>query len=353
MKIAHLSLGLVVVAVVAAQVGDPLAASGAQPTYQWAQQGGEQNDLVYQLEEIYSQISELEYRAQFLSRPDQRADIMAAATSNKGELDAEATCSAGSKMIQTALQEVVKAISNVQLPGFMPIQTFLQKDVSDVASKGGSSSASGTIMAIDSVLTMLKVISTASSGLFPPTITQELNNIKEGLSNLLMCSASVSVASIEQASCYEIADLYRAIVADVLANAPAIPADASEDLQRYSAGTQAILQIISKNSIAANNDALLNSRPVFAAELLDTYRTEMVRAGAKDAVQSYAATSLSLVIGSSNALEACLRIAANPAAAVEDLNDELDALEDEDEEYEDDEPEAADAAPQADDAAPQ
>lgn len=327
-----------------------MAASGAQSTYQWAQQGEEQNDLVYQLEEIYSQISELEYRAQFLSRPDQRAEMEAAATSDKGELDAAASCSAGSKMIQPALQEVVKAISNVQFPGFMPIQNFLQKDMSDVASKDGSAKASGTILAIDSVLTMLKVVSTASSGMFPPTIMQALDTIKKGLSNLLMCPASVSAASIEQASCYEIADLYRAIVADVLANAPAIPADASEDLQRYSAGTQAILQIISKNSIAANNEALLSSRPVFAAELLDAYRTEMVRAGAKDVVQSYAATSLSLVIGSSNALEACLRIAADPAAAVEDLNDELDELEYEDEadeDDEDDETEAAEAAPQA------
>jgi hypothetical protein len=324
-----------------------LAANGAQATYQWAQQGGEQNDLVYQLEDIYSQISELEFRSQFLSRPDQRADIEATATADGGEFDAEFTCSDGFKMIETSLQTVVDAIAKVPISGLGPIQIFLQKAVhtlSDIASKVGSAGASGTILALDSVLTILRTLTKLSSGLFPSAITKELDTVKKNLGSLLMCPASVNAASIEQASCYEIADLYRAIVADVLAHAPIIPEDASEDLRRYYAGAQAILQIISKNSIAANNDALLNSRPVFAAELLDTYRIEMVRAGVKDDVQSYATTSLSLVIGSSNALEACLRIAADPAAAVEDLNDELDALEDEDEA---DEPESADATPQA------
>ncbi|KAF9151412.1 hypothetical protein BG015_006703 [Linnemannia schmuckeri] len=351
MKIASLSVGLAAIAVVAAQAADPLVAYGAQTTYEWAQQVGEKNDLVYQLEESYSQISELEFRAQFLSRPEQKADIEATATANGGEFNAEFICETGFKMIQGALQQVVQAVSTVPAPGFLPINMFMDRAttlLAEASKKGGPSNIGGTFLATDAVLTMLNLVSSASPDIFPSTIGQALKNTKEGLGNMLMCSTA-GAASIEQASCFEIADIYRAIVADVLANVPTVPADASEDLQRYSAGAQAILQVISKNSIAAKNEALLNSRPIFAAELLDTYRIEMIRAGAKDDVQNYAVSSLSLVIGSSNALEACLSIAADPAAAIDDLNDELDALEDEDEADEDDEPKVADPAkPQAD-----
>lgn len=337
-----------------------MAANGAQITYQWTEQGGDHSELVYQLEEAYSEISELEFRALFLSRPEQKAEFEATAMADGGELNAEVICAAGSKKIQAALQEVVEALKKTPISGFMPISKFMDKIIAGLSPDSqnvDSSNMGGTVLAIDSVLSMLNFMTGSTPGLSLPANPQALKNIKEGLASMLMCS-TVGSASIEQASCFEIADLYRSILADVLANAPAIPADASEDLQRYSAGAQAIHQIVSKNSIAAKNEALLASRPIFAAELLDAYRVEMVRAGAKDDVQSYAINSLSLVIGSSNALEACLRIAADPAAAAEDLNDELDALEDEDEDEdddgeddeddEDDEPEAADASePQA------
>ncbi|KAF9144484.1 hypothetical protein BGX30_012557 [Mortierella sp. GBA39] len=345
MKIASLSLGLTVIVFVAAQAADPMAANGAQTTYQWAEQEVEHNDLVYQLEEAYSQISELEFRVLFLSRPEQKVDVEAAAAGDGGELNAEFTCAAGFKTNQAALQEVVKALKKISIPGLTPISAFMDKIAgpSGASQNVNPSNMGGTVLAIDSVLSMLNVIAGRTPGLLPPAIPQALKNFKERLASMHSCS-TVAPASIEQASCFEIADLYRSIVDDVHANVPVIPADASEDLQRYSAGAQAILQIISKNSIAAKNEALLATRPIFAAELLDAYRVEMVRVGAKDDVQSYAVNSLSFVIGSSNALEACLRIAADPAAAVEDLNDELDALEDEDEYDEDDEPEAADAA---------
>ncbi|KAG0063260.1 hypothetical protein BGZ90_002737 [Linnemannia elongata] len=354
MRIACLSLGLAVIAVVAAQAADPMAANGAQTTYQWAEQGGEHNDLVYQLEEAYSQISELEFRALFLSRPEQKADVETPAAADGGKFNAESTCEPGLKVTQASLQEVVKALEETPIPGFTPISILMNKIITAASQAVDPSNMGGAILAIDSALPMLNVMNSIFPGLFPQAITQALKGTKEGLASMHMCS-TISPAAIEQSSCFEIADLYRSIIADVLANAPAIPADVSEDLQRYSAGAQAILQIISKNSIAAKNEALLASRPIFAAELLDAYRIEMVRAGAKGDVQSYAVNSLSLVIGSSNALEACLRIAADPAAAVEDLNEELDALEDEDEDEdeddeddEDDEPEASDTAePQA------
>ncbi|KAF8944268.1 hypothetical protein BGZ47_004443 [Haplosporangium gracile] len=298
---------------------DPLAANGAQTTYEWAQQAGEQNGLVYQLEESYSQVSELEFLAQLLSRPEQKADIEATATADG------------------ALQQVVKAISTAQAPRFLPINIFMDKAptlLTEDSKKGGPSNLGGTVLATDAVLTILNLVSSASPGIFPSTIGQALKNVKEGLGNMLMCSTGGAAST----HCFEITDLYRAIVADVLANVPGVPADALKDLQRYSVDTQAIFQFISKNSIAAKNEALLNSRPIFATEHLNTYRIEMVRAGAKDDVQDNA--------------EACLRIATNPAATIEDLNDGLDALEDKDEANEDDEPEVADPAKVKADAPP-
>jgi hypothetical protein len=303
-----------------------LAANGAQTTYEWAQKEGGQDDIVYQLEEVYSQITELEFRAQFLSRPDQKAKIDAAATADGGEMDATSACPDAIKAAKDALQGIVKDITD-KIP--FGLGTLVQEAFKKLDALLDNASA-GSLLAIKTAFTTLKsVLGFIFVG--APTIMEALEKVEGLIEALPACIATDKAASINQASCYNIADLYRATVADVIANAPVLPADASEDLRRYSAGAQAILQIMSKNSIAANNDALLNTRPVFAAELLHEYGTEMVRAGAKDAVQSYAVGSFSFVIGYSNALEACLRIAADPAAAVEDLNEELDFLDDEDE----------------------
>ncbi|KAK3843015.1 MAG: hypothetical protein J3R72DRAFT_474241 [Linnemannia gamsii] len=357
MKIAALTLGFALVAVAAAQAADPMAANGAQTTYEWAQPA-DQADLIVQLEEAYNQISGLEFRSLFISRLEPQPPQAVEGE----EFNAEFICKNGFKVIKNAITAVIKKIAGIDLPGLLPIKTILDtinQNLSQAADNAGEGNIQLSFMSLDMVTTALTGVNAMTMGAFSPMM-EELEKIKKGLAQLAICSLSTqSVASMDKATCYEIADLYRAIVADVIAGTPALPADASEDLQRYSAGTQAILQIISKNSIAANNDALLDSRPIFAADLLEDYRTEMLRAGAKDSIQKYAAGSLGLVVASSNALEACLRVAANPASAVEELNDELDALEDEDEADEDedeadedDEPEADEAVPQAE-AAPQ
>ncbi|KAF9122281.1 hypothetical protein BGW39_009865 [Mortierella sp. 14UC] len=345
MKIAALSLGLAVVAVVAAQAADPLTANDAQTNYEWAQPA-DQTDLIAQLEASYSQMSELEFRSQILvSFEEQPAEA-----SEGVEFNAEFICTAGFKVIENALNEVAKKVAGVDaatIPGFAPIRKYFDNISSMLATAAQSASSAnvqGTFHAVNAVTTMLSAVSTLTLGMLPKSIGEGLENTKKGLSQLVMCSLSAqNVPSMDKSTCYEIADLYRAIVADVVAGAPVLPADASEGLQRYSAGAQAILQIINKNSIAVNNEALMSSRAIFAAELLDEYRTEMLRSGAKDSIRP---TPL--------AHFACLRVAADPAAAAEELNDKLDALEDEDEDDEDDEPEAdeAEATPQAE-AAPQ
>ncbi|KAK3844294.1 MAG: hypothetical protein J3R72DRAFT_438473 [Linnemannia gamsii] len=351
MKIAALTLGFALVAVATAQAADPMAANGAQATYEWAQPA-DQADLIIQLEDAYSHISELEFRSLFISslepQPPQAIE--------GEEPNPEFACQEGVKVIQGALNGMIEKLKAINFPGIPPLKDALDRAIellskaADVVSAGNIQALSVILFPISAMLTALKVM---TLGMLDPTISEDLEKINTGLLQLGSCSMSTqSVASMDKAMCYEIADLYRAIVADVISGAPALSADASEDLRRYSTGAQAILQVISKNSIAANNDALLNSRPIFAADLLEDYRTEMLRAGAKDNIQNYAAGSLGFVVGSSNALEACLRVAANPASAVEELNDELDALEDEDEADEDTEPEADEAVPQAE-AAPQ
>ncbi|KAF9909498.1 hypothetical protein EC991_008480 [Linnemannia zychae] len=353
MKIAALSLGLAVVAVVAAQAADPLAANGAQTNYEWAQPA-DQAELISQLEESYSLISELEFRSQILARLEEQP-----AEATEGEVfNAEYSCPAGYKVVADALKNVISTITGFisMVPGLGSVAQQLNVVVSsleDAVKTVSSGAIFATLLTVKMVIGLLNLLQTATLGLLPSSIKTTLDKIETGLGQLSVCvsnsESTQGIPVIDNSSCYEIADLYRAIVAEVVAGAPTLPADASEDLQRYFAGAQAILQIINKNSIAAKNEALLNTRPIFAAELLDEYRIEIVRSGAKDAIQTYAAGSMGLVIGSSNALEACLRVAADPVVAAEELNEELDALEDEDEadEDEDDEPEAdeAEAAP--------
>ncbi|KAF9932705.1 hypothetical protein FBU30_007548 [Linnemannia zychae] len=327
MKITILSLGLAVLTLAAAQA-DPMAPNGAQTTYEWAQ-GMEHEDSIAQLERSFSQISELEFRAQFLARPD--TSIQA----EGGETNTESACDTTINEIKTTLVDIAGKLQDVQLSGFNAPNKILASAAEKLDNlKSDSANSQAAILAIDTVITMLRSIAPFTDGIIPSSVTEALANIKSPLAAYTTCNSSNAASSPEHSVCYDVADLYRAVIADVVANPPSMPSDASEDLQRYAAGAQAILQIISKSSIASSNEALLASRPIFAADLLDDYRTEIIRAGAQKEVQTYAAASLGFVVGSSNALEACLRIAANPVAAVDELNEELDALEDED--YDDD-----------------
>ncbi|KAG0214584.1 hypothetical protein BGX33_002006 [Mortierella sp. NVP41] len=311
-----------------------MATNGAQATYEWAQPGAE-NDLALQLEEISSQISELEFRAQFLARPEEQQQPTAAEAVAEGrEFNAQGVYSEVAKAIIVELTNIAHAIgSTLSLPGLGPIQSFILKAIDQLAAIVNSiaNGVSTAVLALTTraVLIPLKALSVLSGGLLPPTIATQVSIVIDTLGKLATCdnkAMNVPSSMMDKTACYDIADLYRATVTNVLA------------------GT--ILQIIPKNSIAASNEAPLDSRPVFAGDLLDQYRIEMVRAGAKDDVQKFAAGSLGLVVSTSSALEACLRIA-DSIAAVEDLNEELDGIDDEEDEADEDEDadEAAQPAP--------
>jgi hypothetical protein len=95
-----------------------------------------------------------------------------------------------------------------------------------------------------------------------------------------------------------------------------------------------LLDLMSKTSIAKTNEALLATRPIFAGDLIQEYRAELMRLAPTDDIRNYAEISLGLIVGYSNSLEACLRVAADPVGAFDEVDEELEAEMEEDEEEE-------------------
>lgn len=172
-------------------------------------------------------------------------------------------------------------------------------------------------------------------------IVKAIESTKPIIRTAVRCVLGGSKLAITQGHCAPTADMYRLFIADATTNAPIVPDTASEDWKRIAAGVSSVLQL-SKNAIAQSNEALLNTRPIFAADLLNQYRDEYLRVAETDDAKIYAQTYLGAIVGASNALEACLRVAADPAVAAEELHQELNAqarFEDENDEGDDEEDE--------------
>ena len=140
----------------------------------------------------------------------------------------------------------------------------------------------------------------------------------------------------QQDQCYDLTNMYRIVVTQATKTSPALnlPAETSEDLKRLAAGSLSLLDLLDKSSVASTNEALLATRPIFVADGLDQFRIELLRVGNTEELQNYAQVALGTVVGMSNALEAFLRVAADPVGAIDELNEELDARDDYDEEEE-------------------
>ncbi|KAF9100777.1 hypothetical protein BGX29_006274 [Mortierella sp. GBA35] len=255
---------------------------------------------------------EPDIRARVPCTEEQQQPTAAEAVAEGGEFNAQGVYSEVAKAIIVELTNIAHAIgSTLSLPGLGPIQSFILKAIDQLAAIVNSiaNGVSTAVLALTTraVLIPLKALSVLSGGLLPPTIATQVSVVIDTLGKLATCdnkAMNVPSSMMDKTACYDIADLYRAIV-------------------------------------------LLDSRPVFAGDLLDQYRIGMVRAGAKNDVQKFAAGSLGLVVSTSSALEACLRIAADSIAAVEDLNEELDGIDDDEDEADEDEDadEAAQPAP--------
>ncbi|KAF9289557.1 hypothetical protein BGZ68_009139 [Mortierella alpina] len=327
MRILSISLGLAAVAYVAAQAADPLAPVNAQSNF--ALSAGGSVDLAFRAEEASMSISELSFRAEFLSMFDKQIDF-----------NSDAANCEGAKLIITnavkTVQGAVTFISNT-IPIVAPLAVFLKNTLTQLNNVVGGAlelSNGAALIAITiafkaaiAALTPFTVPLSPLEPIFSPLI-ETLKSIESTALDLIRCSTGATKIEMQAAHCNSLADLYRLVVDDSVKTSTSLglSAEASEDLKRLTAGSAAVLELMNKNSIAANNEALLSTRPIFAADVLDQYRIELLRAtDAAENVKIYAETSLGVVVGISNALEACLRIAADPAGAVDDLNDELEA----------------------------
>ncbi|KAG9072379.1 hypothetical protein KI688_000149 [Linnemannia hyalina] len=367
MKILSLSLGLAAIALASAQQADPMAAPGAQTTYEWAS-SGDQNELVAQLEELSYQVSEQALRIQFLSGPDVAApkSVVGDQFSVQGPV-CDNVASIASTAIDNTLELIKASLGSglgAQIGDKLNIILNLVKDLLDGITGGGPLAAVAAMVAatisatINTAINFVRALSFGPLSVILTPVIDILETVKNAVRALITCQAGFGslpeAQMFEQQSCYLLADIYRGTVADATKAFAALPTDVSEDLNRYLQGALAILENASKTSVAATNEALMATRPIFSADVLDQYRMEILRnSGDSDAVKMYAVADLGAVVAFSNGLEACLRIAADPAAAVEEANEEEEDMDEDDmdEDYEDEdevggEAEAADAQAQ-------
>ncbi|KAF9324523.1 hypothetical protein BG006_000448 [Podila minutissima] len=122
-------------------------------------------------------------------------------------------------------------------------------------------------------------------------------------------------------TCSVYVDVYQGIVDEVASKLIEVSPDASEELKCAISSAQSAMDL-SKSSIAAANKDWLATHPIFMANVNGL--------ATSDDITNYAQLKLSSVVASSNALEVCLCITTDPKAAVEELDEELDAMEDED-----------------------
>ncbi|KAF9100776.1 hypothetical protein BGX29_006273 [Mortierella sp. GBA35] len=332
MRILSLSLGLAAVALVAAQAADPMAATGTQNAYEWAPAPGDK-DLAAQIEDLSIQVSELEFRAELLSRLEEEEGPAKAA-----DFKAEGACDGVTDLIQTALQSINGILSGLIVVPFVgTVVQSIQRTIAHLATMPANLS-----LAFEALVSVLKsILSVGPLKDVAAPLIDALSSLQGSVALMAQCALGGRKMTIESSSCYSLADLYRGVIEDAAGMNPALnlPADASEDLRRLATGSLTILDLISKNSIAATSEALLTSRPIFAADILDQYRAELIRSTTDDEIKGYAVSSLGTVVGISNALEARLRVAADPIAAIDELKEELEAQayyddEDEDEDEE-------------------
>ncbi|KAF9122280.1 hypothetical protein BGW39_009864 [Mortierella sp. 14UC] len=283
MRILSFFLGLAAIA----QAANPLVANGAQNNYEWASVSNQ--DLAAQVEDLSAQVSEIDFRSHILSRFQQEISV---------DFKAEGTCDGALSVIQTALPlNMVADSSSTEITGHAIVSITL---------------------AYESIINILQgAISVIPLEHIAKPVLEALRTLQGSVAIFGQCLVGSSKLSIEPSSCYALADIYRAVIQDAAGSNPVLnlPADAREDLRRLASG----------------------SRPIFAADILDQYRTELIRVTTDEEIKVYAVAALGTVLGGFKSLEACLRVAADPVAAIDELNEELEAQaiyqeEDEDEE---------------------
>ncbi|KAF9138361.1 hypothetical protein BGX30_009256 [Mortierella sp. GBA39] len=185
------------------------------------------------------------------------------------------------------------------------------------------------------------VVSALKMTIVVPVVGPLIANVVDFITPVLQIFESVqgcdkSKIAIEPATCGDLADIYRVGVKSATQSFPAASDANNEELKNLISAAVSILGLMDQSSIASSNDALLTTRPIFSASLLDQYRQEIVQKADSDALKQFVQADLAVLISISNALEACLHVAADPEAAADELAEEYEALA-EDDEYDDEE----------------
>ncbi|KAF9977785.1 hypothetical protein BGZ73_004852 [Actinomortierella ambigua] len=310
------------------------------PDYQWDYvDPGEQNTLH---EDLSNPISELEFRATFLESMDSSAEIVS-------KLESEATpCTIDLTPINEIVGKIAVALKDTSEYNdfYIPIiaQTqAISKSLSSSASVENLANALASLQTFSRLLLYVK-----GTKVVGPLLSEAATSVKENLECLIKYNMGVfptisdtaagdrsvdaATLSFQPEKCHQIADLYRSMVEVAIKKATSVSEGTSKEMKRSTAGVRAVLKIMSKSSIAPNNADLLETRPIFVADVMEQFRQNYVQKADNDDQKLFGNTGLPLVIGASNALEACLRIAKDPVAAIDDLNEELelDEFEDDD-----------------------
>ncbi|KAF9959098.1 hypothetical protein BGZ72_010338 [Mortierella alpina] len=284
-------------------------------------------------------VSELEFRSTLFEQKD-HADFQAEGWFDPPRPPIPATlpnlnCTAAPGTVSTLLSELSGILDPLETGTFMDLLgEFIEGSLSSLlkaVAKGANIVAVTTIKAVISALTMaLTMISEVDglkyivkpvldllshlalalntlSGCLSPPLTKTGNAKNEVLQQKQQQSGTVA-----QDQCGAIADLYRILLKGAIKQCPVVPESASQELKRVLAGSSLVLDLMESTSIAKNNEALLDARPIFSAGLLDQYRREVMHLAENESeeIKAFAQTDLAMTVSISNALEACLHVAA-------------------------------------------
>ncbi|KAF9926325.1 hypothetical protein FBU30_004092 [Linnemannia zychae] len=154
-----------------------------------------------------------------------------------------------------------------------------------------------------------------------------LKPLRDSVLGVLACTTTK--LQIEASSCGILADTYRQAVQTITQAFPGANDANNEELKNLISASVAVLGIMDQYSIANSNDQLLSTRPIFSSSLLDQYRQEIIQKADSEDLKQFAQVELAFLVSISNALEACLQVAADPDTAAEEFAEEYDSLLDE------------------------
>ncbi|KAG0084554.1 hypothetical protein BGZ93_006155 [Podila epicladia] len=240
-------------------------------------------------------------------------------------------CKNTTSEVETMLSGFVSTLDKIQ--GILPIgdytRTFIDKTAHDITHMLHEGWHSFNLVGVKTALRTLHFLSNGIAATSIPVLTdifKLLSDVIRAILGLLSGKLGCSLLRKEvieeakaPAQCFELADFYRGAVANTLENPPELT-EVSVEIKRLVEGSATILGVMSKSSIAATNEDILTIRPIFGTEELLQYRDELLHLSESEEVQTYAAGALSVIISSSNALKACISIAANAAKPTERSN---------------------------------